>query len=39
MCLSYTKYHDFIMMSLMNDEHNTVVLSLQDESLGLEPLG
>ncbi|HHZ8737869.1 TPA: ATPase [Escherichia coli] len=39
MPLSYAKYHDFIMMSLMNNEHNTVVLSLQDESPGLAPVG
>ncbi|HAN1064103.1 TPA: ATPase [Escherichia coli] len=29
---SYAEYHHFIMMSLMSGEHNTLALSLQDES-------
>ncbi|MBE1104237.1 ATPase, partial [Escherichia coli] len=29
----------FIMMSLMSGEHNTLALSLQDESPGLVPVG
>ncbi|VED06720.1 invertase fragment, truncated protein [Escherichia coli] len=36
---SYAEYHHFIMMSLMSGEHNTLALSLQDESPGLVPVG
>ncbi|QIT52977.1 ATPase [Escherichia coli] len=39
MLLSYVEYHHFIMMSLMSREHNTLALSLQDESPGLVPVG
>ncbi|HDB9430291.1 TPA: ATPase [Escherichia coli] len=39
MPLSYAEYHHFIMMYLMNNEHNTLALSLQDESPGLVPVG
>ncbi|EFH4375446.1 ATPase [Escherichia coli] len=39
MLLSYVEYHHFIMMSLMSAEHNTLALSLQDESPGLVPVG
>ncbi|HHO0197915.1 TPA: ATPase [Shigella flexneri] len=36
---SYAEYHHFIMMSLLSGEHNTLALSLQDESPGLVPVG
>ena len=39
MPLSYAEYHHFIMMSLMSGEHNTLALSLKDESPGLVPVG
>ncbi|MEG8149701.1 ATPase [Escherichia coli] len=36
---SYVEFRHLIMMSLMIVEHNTLALSLQDESPGLVPVG
>ncbi|EOV7971744.1 ATPase [Escherichia coli] len=39
MPLSDAGYHYFIMMSLVSGEHNTLALSLQEQSPGLVPAG